>query len=108
MVHVNKILTKMIIIKMILKYYQQTGMLEMHLAVECPSNYPSIILSINHRVLFKFSGVTVIRSETDTFPTLPVLSTLEKLGMGAKNGGFGSRSSLKSTGSSGSNSNRRS
>lgn len=53
-------------------------------------------------------GVNVIRSEEDSFPTLPVLSTLEKLGMGAKNSGFGSRTSLKSTGSSGSNSGHRS
>lgn len=40
-------------------------------------------------------GIQVISSDEDTFPSLPVLSTFEKLEMG-RNNGFGSRTSLRS------------
>ncbi|XP_045163424.1 uncharacterized protein LOC123527809 [Mercenaria mercenaria] len=40
-------------------------------------------------------GIQVINSDEDNFPSLPVLSTFEKLGMG-QNNSFGSRTSLTS------------
>ncbi|XP_052213965.1 uncharacterized protein LOC127832502 [Dreissena polymorpha] len=42
-------------------------------------------------------GLQVIHSTEDTFPTLPSLSTMEKLSMGGKEGLFGSRTSLRSS-----------
>ncbi|WAR13742.1 VAC8-like protein [Mya arenaria] len=44
-------------------------------------------------------GMQVINSNEDIFPTLPVLSTMEKLSMG-QNSAFGSRASLRSSSSS--------